>query len=134
MPFKKLFHPSPKQDDGFTQAEREAVVDVLHYCMYADKHIARSEAKMIETVARTLNWDPAISFEYYEGKSTGAVRRALAEKEFREDFMASIRARLGKPEHRSFVLKLANDLMLTDGLKKQEEFVALQSLKKALES
>ena len=134
MPFKKLFHPAQQQNDGFTQSEREAIVDILHYCMYADRHIARSEDDMIETVARTLNWDPAISYEYYEGKSTGAVRRALAEKEFRDEFMKGIRSRLQKPEHRSFALSLANDLMLTDGLKKQEEFLALQSLKKALES
>lgn len=133
MPFKKLFRSAEKSEDGFTQTEREAVVDVLHYCMYADRHIAVAEDQMIETVARTLNWDPNISYEYYEGKSTGAVRRALAEKEFRAEFMKSIRERLKKLEHRKFVLSIADDLMQSDGTKKAAEFTALSELKRALE-
>ena len=134
MPFQKMFRHAEKQAVGFTQSEREAVVDILHYCMYADRHIARAEDQMIETVARTLNWDPSISYEYYEGKSTGAVRRALAEKELRADFMKSLRARLSKPEHRKFALSIADDLMKVDGVKPQEEFIALLELKKALET
>lgn len=133
MPFKKLFHSAPQPDDGFTQAEREAVVDVLHYCMYADRHVARSEDEMIERVARTLHWDPAISYEYYEGKSTGAVRTALAGDVSREAFLQDLRRRLPKTEHRAFVLKLASELIAADGTQPQE-VVALQALKDALQA
>lgn len=133
MPFKKLFQPSEVQKDGFTQSEREAIVDVLHYCMFADRHIAIAEDTMIETVARTLNWDPKISYEYYEGKSTGAVRRALADKEFRATFMTSLRERLVSKTSRQFALNVADDLTKVDGLKTQAEFDALSTLKRALQ-
>jgi uncharacterized tellurite resistance protein B-like protein len=134
MPFKSLFLPAEKQEDGFAQSEREAIVDVLHYCMYADRHIAASEDQMIETLARTLNWDPKISYEYYEAKSTGAVRRALDDKESRAEFMKDLRERLKKPEHRTLALRVADDLMQSDGQKGPAEFMALSELKKALES
>jgi uncharacterized tellurite resistance protein B-like protein len=132
MPFKKLFKSSKAQDDGFAQSEREAIVDLLHYCMYADRHIAISEDEMIEKVARTMNWDPNISYEYYEGKSTGAARKALASKESRSEFMKSLHERLKDKTSRSFALKVADDLMKVDGEKKQEEFDALSELKRAL--
>lgn len=132
MSFKKLFRPAEIPEDGFTQSEREAIVDVLHYCMYADHHIAIAEDRMIEATARALNWDPRISYDYYEGKSTGAVRRALAEKEYSELFFKSLKTRL-KKESQALALELASDLMKVDGVKKQEELMALVTLKKALE-
>jgi hypothetical protein len=132
MPFKKLFKRSDTQNDGFTQTEREAIVDLLHFCMYADKHIAISEDDMIEKVARTMNWDPKISYEYYEGKSTGTARAALADEDARSKFMKDLHDRLKSKESRSFALKVADDLMKVDGEKKQVEFDVLLELKRAL--
>lgn len=134
MTFKKLFRHDVKPTDGLTQPEREAIVDILNYCMFADKLIALSEDAMVESVASTLNWDPKISFEYYEGKSIGAVRRAIGEKEFRAEFMESLRTRLVKPENRKLALSLADNLTMADGAKAPEELRALAELKAALDS
>lgn len=133
MTFKKLFRHDVKPTDGLTQPEREAIVDILNYCMFADKLIALSEDAMVESVAGTLNWDPKISFEYYEGKSIGAVRRAIGEKAYRAEFMESLRTRLVKPENRKLALSLADDLTKVDGTKTPEEFQALAQLKAVLD-
>ena len=88
MAFKKLFTPTAKPQDGMTQAAREAIVDLLHFGVYVDSHIALAEDAMVEATARTLNWDPNISFDYYEGKSIGEVRRVRNDDGEREEFSA----------------------------------------------
>jgi uncharacterized tellurite resistance protein B-like protein len=132
MPFKNFFRSTPKSSDGLNQAAREAIVDVLHYCMYADRHIAVREDEFIEAAARTLDWDPNISYEYYEGKSTGAVSGALANPESKVAFFESIKQRLPGAKERSLVLKLAEDLVLSDGRKDQSEATVIGELKHLL--
>lgn len=129
MPFKSLFRSSSTPKDGFNQAEREALVDILHYCMYADKHISVAEDEAIEAVARTLDWDPKISYEYYEGKSTGVVRAALDDAGLKKAFFESVATRLRDPAHRKFALTIADDIMKADGLKKPDERKAVEELK-----
>jgi|GEM_PF-2489647 len=132
MPFKNLFRSSDQPKDGFNQSEREALVDILHYCMFADKHISVAEDEAIEAVARTLDWDSKVSYEYYEGKSTGVVRAALADPILKEMFFESLRVRLKSPDHRIFALSVADDVMKADGLRKADERAASQELKAAL--
>ncbi|MEO5958202.1 MAG: hypothetical protein ABIR80_03735 [Opitutaceae bacterium] len=133
MPFKKFFHPSEKSEDGLTQSAREAIVDVLHYVMYADKHISAREDQFIEEAARKLNWDPKISYEYYEGKSTGAVSRALSTNAAGESFLESLKMRLPRKADRNLALSLAEELSRTDG-KNAEETTSIAKLKSAFGS
>lgn len=132
MLFKFLFRSSDKPTDGFTQDEREAIVDILHYGMFADRHLSVSEDMAIEAVARTLDWDPNISYEYYEGKSTGSVRAALADPVLKEEFFESLRVRLKNPAHRDFALKVFDDVLRADGLRKDSERTASVEIRKAL--
>lgn len=132
MPFRTLFRGSSAPKDGFTQPGREALVDILHYCMYADRHLSFAEDEAIEAVARTLDWDPNVSYEYYEVKSTGTVRAALADAALRQALFESIAERLKNPAHRTFALQIADDVMKADGLKKPEERAAMAELKKYL--
>lgn len=132
MPFRKLFHLGGKASDGLTQAAREAIVDVLHYVMYADKHIAVREDEFIEAAARTLSWDANTSYEFYEGKSTGAVTRALSDAGAQQEFFESLKARLPGNTERSLALSLANDLAASDGQKRDSETAAIAKLRTLL--
>ncbi len=133
MPFKNLFRSATKSSDGLTQAAREAIVDVLHYTMFADKHIAVSEDEFIEATARTLDWDPGISYESYEEKSTGAVTRALSDDAARHDFFESLKVRLPHKSSRELALKLAKDLAASDGQTRDSETAAIMKLRSVLE-
>ena len=128
MPFKKLFEKSPAPNDGLTQAAREAIVDALHFVMYADRHIAISEDAFIETAARKFDWDANISYEAYEAKSTGAVTRALGDAEARAEFLRGIKDRLPGARERDLMLELADDLSRVDGTKAIQESKALAEL------
>lgn len=132
MPFKKLFQSSPKSSDGLTQPAREAIVDVLHYTMYADKHIAVREDEFIEAAARSLDWDTNISYEYYEGQSTGAVTRALANANALDEFFHTLKNRLPGKSERKLALKLAGDLAGSDAQKRDTEIAAIARLRSAL--
>ena len=132
MPFKKLFRTAEKPNDGLSQATREAIVDLLHYCMYADRHLAVREDEFIEAAARTLDWDARISYESYEAKSTGAVTRALSDTAARTDFLNSLKSRLTVAADRELALRLAEDLARSDGTKAPEEAKAIAELRNLL--
>lgn len=134
MSFKNLFRSDEKQSDGLNQAAREAIVDVLHYCMFADRHVADLEDKFIEAAAVKLNWDEKISYEYYEGKSTGAVSRALSDTNNRDALFETIKARLPGKGERELALKLVNDLVKSDGSLHKDEVAAMFQIKKLLAS
>jgi hypothetical protein len=55
---KKLFRRSEEKNDGLTQPQREAIVDLLNYCMYADNLVMLAEDRLIADTAATFNWDP----------------------------------------------------------------------------
>ena len=116
MAFKSLFTPTAQPTDGMTQAAREAIVDLLHFGMYVDKHIALAEDEMIEAAARSMDWDPMISWDYYEGKSIGAVRRIGKDETARADFFIFVRQRLPREADRKLALELLEKLYACDGM------------------
>lgn len=130
---KKLFENSgSSKDDGLSQAQREAIVDLLHYCMYADNLVALKEDQFINTVASTLSWDPLISFETYEGTSIGNARRAKEQAAYREEFLQGVAARLGTPEVRQLAFDLVKQLFSADANLVEAETQQLPALRRAL--
>lgn len=100
--------------DGLNQAQREAIVDLLHYCMFADNFVALSENKFVRTVVGTLTWDKNISFESYEGGSIGKARKAKENAEYRDRLFKDVAKRLATKDARELALKLCRDLYQAD--------------------
>jgi hypothetical protein len=128
----RLFSPKADKKDGLTQAQREAIVDMLHYCMYADKFIALSESRFVAAKVESFNWDPKISFEYYQGKSIGAARAALADAKTKERFFESVKQRLATTELRNTAFDLCQKLFVADGGKSADEFAFQGEIRKGL--
>jgi DUF1680 family protein len=119
--FQKVFSAdSTKKNDGLSQSQREAIVDLLHYCMYADNFVALAEDKFINAVAATLNWDKNISFEVYEGGSIGKARKAKESAGYRDTFYKDVVARLATKEARAMALKLCKELYNADSMTESE--------------
>ena len=130
---QKLFSAdSSKKTDGLVQTQREAIVDLLHYCMYADNFVALAEDRFINSVAATLSWDKNISFEVYEGGSIGKARKAKESTAFREKFYKDIVNRLATKEARSLALQLCKDLYSADTGMAESESQQLAVLHKLL--
>jgi uncharacterized tellurite resistance protein B-like protein len=123
---------STTPNDGLNQTQREAIVDLLHYCMFADNFVSLTEDKFVNTVAATLSWDKKISFESFEGGSIGKARKAKESATFREEFYKDIQARLATKEARALALKLCKDLYRADAKVAELESQQLAIISKLL--
>jgi hypothetical protein len=131
---RKLFHKSEAPNDGLTQPQREAIVDLLNYCMYADNLVMLAEDRLIADTVAKFNWDPkAAPFAQFDARSIGNARNARESQVSRDQFLASIRDRLGTAAVKGQALDLCQELFLADGARSDEEEVVLQNLRELLE-
>ena len=131
---KKLFHKSeaaPK--DGLTQPQREAIVDLLSYCMYADNFVFLAENRFITDTVAKFDWDPKIPFDQFSVRSIANARNATESQVYRDQFLASIRDRLDTAAVKGQALDLCHELFLADGARSEEEDAMLQNLRQLLE-
>ena len=131
---RKLSHRSEAVNDGFTQPQREAIVDLLNYCMYADNLVMLAEDRLIADTAAKFNWDPkAVPFDQFDARSVGNARNARESQVYRDQFLGSISDRLGTDAVKAQALDLCQELFLADGARSDEEDAVLQNLRKLLE-
>ena len=130
---RKLFHKSEAPNDGLTQPQREAIVDLLNYCMYADNLVFLAEDRLITDTVAKFNWDPKVPFDQFDVRSVSNARNARESQVYRDQFLASINDRLGTAAVKGQALDLCQELFLADGARSDEEDAVLQNLKKLLE-
>lgn len=128
----KLFKSSSAPKDGLSQAEREAIVDLLLYCMYADSNIAQAEADLVADSLAKFDWASGTSIDYYESQATARVRKAKDDPGALADFLTSIQTRLTSKSSRLRALELARKLFLADGTKSDREAALEGTLRKLL--
>jgi len=73
--------PAHSHKDGLSQAEREAIVDLLNFVTYVDHDISAAEEQLIDGLENQLDWDHDQSFDYYVDKSIAKAREATDEKD-----------------------------------------------------
>ena len=130
---RKLFHKSEAPKDGLPQPQREAIVDLLNYCMYADNLVFLAEDRLITDTVAKFNWDPKVPFDQFNARSIGNARNAGESQVSREKFLASIRDRLETAAVKGKALDLCQELFVADGARSDEEEDVFQNLRKLLE-
>jgi hypothetical protein len=85
-----------------------------------------------DTVAK-FNWDPKVPFDQFDARSINNARTASENQGYRDQFLASIKDRLGSAAVKGQALDLCQELFLADGAQSYEEDDALQNLKELLE-
>src|SRR5437660_10625566 len=130
---RKLFRKSEAPNDGLTQPQREAVVDLLNYCMYADNLIFLAEDRLITDTVAMFNCEPKIPIDQFDVRSIDNARNATENQGYRERFLASIRDRLGTAAVKGQALDLCQELFLADGARSEQEDTVFQNLRKLLE-
>jgi hypothetical protein len=113
----KLFHRThiAGVTDGLTQPQREAIVDLLNYAMFADNNITLAEDKFIADTEAKMTWAAHIDFDIYEEQSIGFVRRAKDDESYRSEFFDSVKKRLDDASTKNRALDLASQLFAVDG-------------------
>jgi hypothetical protein len=130
---RKLFRKSEAPNDGLTQPQREAIVDLLNYCMYADNLVFLAEDRLIADTVAKFNWDPKVPFDQFDARSINNARNARESHVYRDQFLASIKDRLETAVVKGKALDLCQELFLADGARSDEEDVVLQNLRELLE-
>src|SRR4051794_12073417 len=130
---RKLFHKSEAPNDGLTQPQREAIVDLLNYCMYADNLVFLAEDRLITDTVAKFNWHAKTPFDQFDARSVNNARNASESQVYRDQFLSSIRDRLDTPVVKRQALDLCQELFLADGARSDEEDAVLLNLGKLLE-
>jgi hypothetical protein len=130
---RKLFHKSEAPNDGLTQPQREAIVDLLCYCMYADNLVMLAEDRLIADTVAKFNWDSKTPFDQFAVRSVDNARNASENQGYRDKFLASIRDRLDTAAAKGQALGLCQELFLADGARSDEEDDVFQNLRQLLE-
>jgi hypothetical protein len=130
---RKLFRKSEAPKDGLTQPQREAIVDLLNYCMYADNLVFIAEDRLITDTVAKFNWDSTVPFDQFDVRSIDNARNASENPGYREKFLTSIRDRLNTAAVKGQALDLCQELFLADGARSEEEEAVLQNLRTLLE-
>ena len=129
---RKLFGKPEAPRDGLTQPQREAIVDLMNYCMYADNLVMLAEDRLITDTVAKFNWDSKLPFDQFALRSIDNARNAKENQGYREKFLASIRDRLDTAAVKGQALDLCQELFLADGARSDEEDVVLQNLRQLL--
>jgi hypothetical protein len=130
---QKLFGKSETPNDGLTQPQREAIVDLLNYCMYADNFVFLAEDRFITDTVAKFNWESKVPFDQFVLRSTDDARNASESQVYRDRFLASIRDRLDTAPVKEKALSLCQELFVADGARSDEEEDMFQNLRKLLE-
>ena len=101
--------------------------------MYADQLICLGEYRVIAGTVAKLYWDSKVPFDQFDARSTSNARNARESQVYRDQFLASIRDRLGTAAVKGQALDLCQELFLADGARSDEEDAVLQNLRKLLE-
>ncbi|HVU25576.1 MAG TPA: hypothetical protein VHE13_15715 [Opitutus sp.] len=130
--FQKLFSHEHTSQDGLSQPQREAIVDLLFYCMFADNNVALKEDELIADTAEKFSWDPKVSYEAFAAQSLGRARAAKESPESRADFLAAAATRLGSSAAKARAFALCRQLFQADGEVSDQEYSLLRELRKSL--
>lgn len=127
----KLFNPSSEKtsEDGFLQAEREALIDVILLAMYADNHLAIEEQEFFEAQKGRLNWNSQVDPELFVHDQTAKVRRAHEDPEAREQMLHSIRERLYSEKSVRHAYDICKEMLLSDGIQTDDETIFLETVR-----
>ena len=106
--------------DGLTQPQREAIVDLLHLCMYADNLIALAETNVVTDVVDSFSWETKSSFASFEARSIARAREAKENEEILTSLLDSVSDRLNAPNARNIALKVCQQLIAVDGTTEKE--------------
>lgn len=110
-----LFNNEKKDStDGLTQPQREAIVDLLLFCMYADNYLSHNESAFFQRKVDQMSWQSGIEPESYINSATARARTATESSTAREHFLQHIAERLQNEHVRHRALDLCRQLFKSD--------------------
>ncbi len=107
-------------ENAWNQTQREALVDLLYYAIYADNHLSTLEEHRITEELAAIHWDGAISLDHCVNRAITRARDARSDRSANESHLASIKERLGSESARSKAAALCEEVLRADGMADKE--------------
>lgn len=118
----KRFFSGTENPDGLDQVQREATIDLLLLCMYADNDLDLNEERIINRVSQRYAWASETGLDDYIKAATARVLGIMNSSDERATFMRGVSKRLGSREAKFNAVKLCKLLFYSDmQLHSQEE-------------
>lgn len=126
----QLFRPEdPPPDDP--QAYREALVDLLVWTMFVDRHLALAEQELIDAVTEDMEWTSMTPLGEFLQESSARARSVIdGDSAGAQGYLATIGERLHNPKDRKRVYEVCQELVNSDGKLRQEEIQHLRAVAK----
>ena len=117
-----LFRSNPQQkpSSAWTQTQREALVDLLYYAIYADNHLSAAEETRIATELEKVEWDGPLSVEQAIERAIHRARDARSDPAAKTRLLASVKLRLSTETAISKAAALCEEVLRADGLADKE--------------
>ncbi len=128
--FFELLTPSDQAE--ISQHEREAMVDLMVWTMFVDRHVARAEQAYLKESAGDLGWTGNYPIEVYIDASVRRIRDSLGSEAAEEAYLEDILARLPQPGARQQVYEACASLAGADGELAPAEAAHLERIKTRL--
>ncbi|WP_309401029.1 hypothetical protein [Cerasicoccus maritimus] len=129
---KNLFKAGDNSADGLKQPQREAIVDLLVFCMYSDRTVSLAEDQLIQRRLESMDWQAVESIDNYYDRSVTRVRDILSNDDARTSFLTRIADRLEDAGTREKAFQLSHQLFLSDGVESPDETTLEAELRSAL--
>jgi uncharacterized tellurite resistance protein B-like protein len=127
--FGRLFSQATAEPDGFSQTQREAIVDLLHFCMCADDRLRPVEDRLISDEVARFTWEGKQAFESFSAASIERVGTALKTFATRAAFLTDVGERLGSPRVKRDSIDLCLKLFHVDGEYPDSERVIFREIR-----
>jgi hypothetical protein len=97
------------------QTQREALVDLLVWTMFVDRHIAAAEEELVEQMAEALPWDSPHPWQLFLDSSIRRTREVLGRTDAEAEYLQDITTRLVDPGAREHAYLACEELVAVDG-------------------
>lgn len=122
---EKLFGANtPAQSDGLQQEEREALIDLLLYCKFADNHLSLTEETVLHKEITLFQWESEVDVDVYIASATAKIRTANTAPHREKKLLEQVGQRLGSDYAKETARTLVAKLFQADGETEAEKAFA----------
>lgn len=106
--------------DGLLQTEREAILDLLLFALYADNHLSLAEEDVLHRQSENMIWEAVTPVDSYLDQATSKARAAQANESTRSAYLTRVYDRLTTDTARERAISLLTELFEADGATEPE--------------
>jgi hypothetical protein len=125
-----LLRSHGQREGEVTQTQREALIDLLVWTMFADRHVAVPEQNYIHRQAGDLTWESPRAVELYINGAVRRTRDVLGSVGAESAYLDDIADRLADTEMRRIAYGACQELAGVDGERAPAELDLLERMRR----